>query len=568
MKQKEKYVSIIMNRIYSRNGEFIYVSGHPEIGYLDEETKIFRDRNGNEYLSLLDKSLMISELNEAHYGTVSLKQLKEITGISSLQESISNYLYGSRRHIFFVSKLQAGNAFVMPISLDDLKSALERSINRDQEEQNIEKTNNYKEEHTQQEEYNDLTEFTDKEIEIALVSKINNILSNMLDGKYTLDELKTISEQYKEEKEEIEGLIESIDIQLEASSKGESKNQIKGYNQIQQIPKTPDNYIDIKELFNKVKKTLIAQDEPLRRVITEIVRKEEDPHGKEKAILLTGSSGVGKTKMMTLISKYINKPFLRVDSTQLTVPGYVGKDIVEVLWELYLLCGKDINKTENAIIFFDEIDKKGSSKKDDISGRGLLNTLLTFIEGSVYSACEDSKKANEVVRVDTSKMTVIFGGAFEDVYNDMKKENTIGFDSEFNKHDNKIIEVDDFVKKAKMPKELMGRISTIVKLNDLDVESLKRILLESNESALKDQKILFNKLGVKLTPGNDYIYAIAEQAVAKKTGARGINSVIEDTTWEAYADVHSNLGKYSEIVLEKETVDNPKQYKKVLKGNN
>lgn len=566
MKQRKKFITVIMNRVYSRDGEFIYVAGHPEIGYYDEQTNIFKDRNGNEYLHLLDKSLMISELNEAHYGTMPLSELKKITGKSSLQESISNYLYESRRNIYYVSKLRDGNQFVIPIILNDLKETLENATKISPQEE-LNKQNSISEDKNINYEEENIKDFTDREIKILLYSKISDILSNMIDGKYTLEELKTISEEYKDEKDEIEGLIESIDIQIEASNKGESKNTIKDYPQIQEVQKKPDNYIDIRDLYNTVKKTLIAQDEPLRRVITEIVRKEDDPHGKEKAILLTGSSGVGKTKMMSLISKYINKPFLRVDSTQLTVPGYVGKDIVEVLWELYLLCGKDKNKTENAIIFFDEIDKKGSSKKEDVSGKGVLNTLLPFIEGSVYQACEDSKKSSNNVRIDTSKMTVIFGGAFEDVYNAEKKDNTIGFASEINKQEDNIT-IDDFVEKAKMPKEFMGRISTIVKLNDLDVESLKRILLESDESALKDQEIIFKKLGVKLTPGYDYVYAIAQQALAKKTGARGINSAIEETTWEAYADVHSNIGKYSEIVLEKETVENPKQYKKVLRRNN
>ena len=145
------------------------------------------------------------------------------------------------------------------------------------------------------------------------------------------------------------------------------------------------NYINLEELYKNVTKTLIAQDEPTRRVITEIARKEQYPSSKKRALLITGPTGSGKTKMMELISKYLDRPFYKVDSTQLTIPGYVGKDLEEVLWDLYVKCGRDADRAEHAIIFFDEIDKKGSSRKDDVSGKGVLNVLLPFIEGSTLS---------------------------------------------------------------------------------------------------------------------------------------------------------------------------------------
>ena len=274
--------------------------------------------------------------------------------------------------------------------------------------------------------------------------------------------------------------------------------------------------------------------------------------------------------MMSLISENINVPYMKVDSTKLTIPGYVGTDIEEVLWKLYIDCGKDKKKAENAIIFFDEIDKKGSDKKDDISGKGVLNTLLPFVEGNVYTACEDTKKAGESVQIDTSNMIVVFGGAFNDVYKELSRNgNSIGFGKEISTDSTDVtVKIEDFVKKAKMTKELMGRISTIVKLNDLDIDSIKRILLESDESAIKRQKKYFDELGVKLTPGYDYINRISEEAAERKTGARGISGVVDDTTWEAYADAYINLGKYSEIILGKETVEDPKQYKKVYRKNN
>ena len=577
MGKQRKYVAIIMNRVYSKDGDFIYVANHPEIGYLDEKTHIFTDRNGNEFLSMLDGSLMMSEISEAHYGAIPLDKVIEQTGTATLREAIADYAYGSTRYVYYASSLSDNIPFVIPIPLDDLRASLNNFYNKSLS--NDEKNDNTDHDESEKNSRNtssrdDNADYKpahamDEEEEVAKDFDVDGIMLNILDGKYSMGELRELSAALSEKRDDLDSLLESIDIQIEASENGVSNNKIINYDRNPRIIKLPANYIDFKKLYGRVTQTLIAQDEPLRRVIAELIRKIRHHEERDKAILLTGSTGVGKTKMMSLISKNINVPYKKVDSTKLTIPGFVGADIEEVLWELYIDCGKDKKKAENAIIFFDEIDKKGSDKKDDISGQGVLNTLLPFVEGNVYTACEDTKKVGESVQIDTSNMIVVFGGAFNDVYEELSRNgNSIGFGKEISTDSTDVtVKIEDFVEKAKMPDELMGRISTIVKLNDLDVDSIKRILLESDESAIKRQKKYFDELGVKLTPGYDYINRISEEAAERKTGARGISGVVDDTTWEAYADAYINLGKYSEIILGKETVDNPKQYKKVLREN-
>ena len=579
MGKQRKYVAIIMNRVYSKDGDFIYVANHPEIGYLDEKTHIFTDRNGNEFLSMLDGSLMMSEISEAHYGAIPLNRVIEKTGTAPLREAIADYAYGSTRYIYYASSLSDNIPFVIPIPLDDLRASLNNFYNKSlSEDRNSEVTRKDETKNDNQdisskrdnEKYKPAHAMEDGEDVVEEDLDINDIMMNILEGKYSMGELRELSTALSEKRDDLDSLLESIDIQIEASENGVSKNRIRNYDSNPRSIKLPANYIDIKKLYDRVTKTLIAQDEPLRRVIAELIRKIRHPEARDKAILLTGSTGVGKTKMMSLISENINVPYMKVDSTKLTIPGYVGTDIEEVLWKLYIDCGKDKKKAENAIIFFDEIDKKGSDKKDDISGKGVLNTLLPFVEGNVYTACEDTKKAGESVQIDTSNMIVVFGGAFNDVYKELSRNgNSIGFGKEISTDSTDVtVKIEDFVEKAKMPDELMGRISTIVKLNDLDIDSIKRILLESDESAIKRQKKYFDELGVKLTPGYDYINRISEEAAERKTGARGISGVVDDTTWEAYADAYINLGKYSEIILGKETVEDPKQYKKVYRKNN
>jgi ATP-dependent Clp protease ATP-binding subunit ClpX len=325
------------------------------------------------------------------------------------------------------------------------------------------------------------------------------------------------------------------------------------------------NKIDIEDVYKKVTQILIAQDEAAKRLIVEIARKEMHPKKKMEGILLTGPTGVGKTELMRLVSRYIDRPFIKVDSTQLTVPGYVGKDIEEVLWDLYVKCGKDKDKAEHAIIYFDEIDKKGSEKKNDVNASGVLNVLLPFIEGSTYDAAPDSKSTSPKVKIDTSNMTVILGGAFTDVYKHLVEKNTIGFGTEKNSLDKptyRKAETKDFVEHGLMTDEFMGRV-TVIRLNDLDLEDLKRVMLEGNESAIKTQEKIFKDLGVKIKFTDGYINKVAEKALEKKTGARGLNGIIDESTVKVFEEVYQNEDLYTQAVLTEKTVDDNTNYRLV-----
>ena len=323
---------------------------------------------------------------------------------------------------------------------------------------------------------------------------------------------------------------------------------------------------DMDLIYGDITKTLISQDEPARRVIVEISRLN-DMRKKNYGILLTGSSGVGKTLLMSLIAKNIDKPLLTIDSTQLTMPGYVGKNIEQYLWELYEKCDKNIDKAEHSIIFFDEIDKKGSSDKSDVAGQGVLNTLLKFLDGETYTASKNpqSQTNSTTININTENMIIVCGGAFLDVYKNKDKNSSIGFTkNEQDKEENPTIE--DFITSGQMPKEFMGRLPVIIKLNDLDIEGLKKILLESIDSPLKIQEEVFKDHGVKLSTKQGYIKRVAEKAISYGTGARALNKIITDSTWNAYYDVCCNNGSIEEVVLTEETVDNPKSYQLIKKN--
>ena len=545
---KPTHIATIMLRHYISEGNFIYNLSHTVLGTIDEKNQIFKDSNDNEYLPITDKSILTSEIPYGYYNIISIDNIKETLGSEmTLAEAIKEYEKQWQKYFYFVGRTKSGEIITFMFDLNRLK-------NEDSDEP-----------------------ISMPELKIQVIEEspflqdqqgmnpdIAALIMELKDDIYTSEELKKIQKNLEDIKSDIEHTQEIITekmfpglaAQAAKTSKKEEQSKTK-------VPE--EKMLSINDVFSKVTKTLIAQDEPARRVITEIVRKELDPRKKKEAILLTGSTGVGKTELMRLIAKYLDKPFLKVDATQLTIPGYTGTDIEEVLWRLYESCGKNKEKAENAIIFFDEIDKKGSDRKDDVSGQGVLNLLLSFITGTEYMATASTKHPSEIVRIDTSNTTVILGGAFTDVY---KKYNTqiSGFTREDPK-EKKSPTMQDFVDKGMMTDEFMGRTS-IVKMNELDIDAIKRIMLESDESAVLIQQQIFDKLNVKLTYTDGYIDALAKAAYEKKTGARGLNTEVDNTTWCCFDEVYSNPGVYKEAILTEKTVENPKEYQLVKKVQN
>ncbi len=551
---KNKDVATVMNRYkISDEDKFICTMSYVAVGEYDSKNGYFVDVTGGVYPVIDNEEAFYSDFSTVASNIFPIEQVaNEFKGVSS-KDVLKEFRNKYKDLISLIYRDKNGKIKFSSFKSDDIdkfinknSSFLDENVRRDSAEVDV-----------------------------------NKMIMSITDGTFSLDELKQIRETVKINSSLLESLLDTLDLQIEASSKGESSVLLKGEDESviearrrqyeeslangemqEESSFKPKNYIDILDIASKIRKTLIAQDEPTSRVLTEIARKELDPSLKNRGILVTGGTGVGKTKMMSLIAKYMNRPFYKINATGLTIPGYVGTDIEEELWNLYLACGKDIEKTQNAIVFFDEIDKKGSYGKGDVSGRGVLNVLLPFIEGTVYDACADVKRSNVRVKIDTSNMIPIFGGAFEDVYKQIGKNRGVGFNAEF-PSENKAC-VSDFVDKAGFPDEFMGRVA-VIKLNDLDVEAIKRVLLESDESALKKQERIFDKLGVKLTSTPEYVERIAREAVDRKTGARGINTVVDESTWAAFSDVYTNLGDYSEVVLTDRTVDDPHAYQKIKK---
>ena len=545
----KKYVATIMDKHYLGEDSFVYSCNHIVVGEINEETDVLVDEYGNEYNSMLSTVVADTNIPYAYGNVLDLEDMdKEFSDVDTYEDKLKEYETHCRGLLHYVGRTDSGKTFFVSFDKNNLKALANE---------------------------NDI----DVEVEDESYNELEELILSIINGDYSLSELKQLRVDLLENMDALENVLDTIELQVEATQNGESyvsllpdalddKDEVEYeviYRDREEEEKATENkYIDIVDLFNKVTKTLIAQDEPARRVITEIARKEIDKRKKKEGILLTGATGVGKTELMRLIAKYLDRPFFKIDTTQLTTPGYTGLDIEEALWDLYVQCGKNKEQAEEAIIFFDEVDKKGSPSKDDHSGQGVLNILLQFIEGTTYKACKSMKASRDTVSIDTSNMTVILGGAYTDVYNNIA-QHVIGFSNSKEKAIDKVT-TRDFVEKGMMTEELMGRVM-VVRLNDLEIEDIKRIMLESDESAMRIQQEIFDKLGVKLTFTDDYTTTVATNAYQKKTGARGLNGIIDESTWQAFGEVYSNPGEYEEVILNEEAVEDSGKYQLVKKRN-
>lgn len=558
----EKYFAAIIKKTPLSESDYVYVVDSITAGYIDEKTHLLTSTTGEKYKRIDDFS-DFEKTTEYYTCVIDAKKITEIFGKHyNFSDAVTKYEKDCKQITYYAFKYNDGYALI-PIDKRPYINAL-TAVKEDPQkfEQGLQPIK----EKNSTDKYEEETDY--------FIKELKDLIVKVATGEFSPDELIDIKEQVEEQKQILDDALEAIDLasqtlenELEEIALRESK--INSSQSAVLDIKDEITPINVDDLFDKVTKVLIAQDKPARRIIVELCRLE-DMRKKDYGILLTGESGVGKTLLMSLLARYMNKPFLAIDSTQLTSQGYVGKSIEEYLWDLYEDCGKDLNKAEHAIIFFDEIDKKGSEKKSDISGQAVLNMLLKFLDGVTYTASKNPQRQTDdnTVKISTKNMLIVGGGAFLDAYRQDTKR-PIGFAST-NKQEEaekKSLEptINDFVKKSLIPKEFMGRVPVIVRMNNLNVDSIRRILLESEDSALKIQEEVFATHGVKLTTKDGYIISVAQKALEENIGARGLNKLISDTTWVAYDQVVSNPGVYDEVILSDETVANEEKFQLIKK---